>query len=149
MVPDTLGSAVLTPVSSLGSYIIPTDQQESFMCILSSLMRTREDFPDGHTSQDFSRPSMLNLEVLSRQNSEKEDVPYWYEYSINSIKPWARISQSFPLEYRCPRRSTQSQETLFLATSVCLVSSYDMPCNHFGSTYIMCYMPEPLAHTCP
>jgi hypothetical protein len=66
MVPDTLGSAVLTPVSSLGSYTIPTDQQESFMCILSSLMRTREDFPDGHTSQDFSRPSMLNLEVLSR-----------------------------------------------------------------------------------
>jgi hypothetical protein len=26
--------------------------------------------------------------------SEKEDAPYWYGYSINSIKPWARISPS-------------------------------------------------------
>src|SRR5688500_546063 len=36
--------------------------------------------------------STLNLEVLSREASEKEDAPCWYEYSINSIKPWARIS---------------------------------------------------------
>jgi hypothetical protein len=32
------------------------------------------------------------LEVLSRQASEKEDAPYWYDYTINSIKPWARTS---------------------------------------------------------
>jgi hypothetical protein len=43
--------AVLTPDSSLGSYIVPTDQHESFVRTLSSLMRTRENFPVGHSSQ--------------------------------------------------------------------------------------------------
>jgi hypothetical protein len=42
--------AVLTPDSSLGSYIVPTDQHEYFVCILSSLIRTRENFPVGHPS---------------------------------------------------------------------------------------------------
>jgi hypothetical protein len=45
------GPAVLTPDSSLGSYIVSTDQHESFMCTLSSLMRTRENFTVGHPSQ--------------------------------------------------------------------------------------------------
>jgi hypothetical protein len=45
------GPAVLTPGSSLESYIVPTDQHESFVRTLSSLMRTRENFPVGHTSQ--------------------------------------------------------------------------------------------------
>jgi hypothetical protein len=43
--------AVLTPGSSLGSYIVPTDQHKSFMRTLSSLMRTRENLPVGHPSQ--------------------------------------------------------------------------------------------------
>jgi hypothetical protein len=42
---------VLTPDSSLGSYIVPIDQQESFVRTLSSLMRTRENFPVDHPSQ--------------------------------------------------------------------------------------------------
>jgi hypothetical protein len=45
------GLAVLTPGSSLGSYIVPTYQHESFVCTLSSLMRTRENFPISHPSQ--------------------------------------------------------------------------------------------------
>jgi hypothetical protein len=45
------GPAVLTPGSSLGSYIVPTDQHVSFVHTLSSLMRTRENFPVGHPSQ--------------------------------------------------------------------------------------------------
>jgi hypothetical protein len=45
------GPAVLTPDSSLGSYIIATDQHESFVHTLSSLMHTRENFPVGHPSQ--------------------------------------------------------------------------------------------------
>ena len=43
--------AVLTLGSSLGSYIVHTDQHESFVRTLSSLMRTRENFPVGHPSQ--------------------------------------------------------------------------------------------------
>jgi hypothetical protein len=50
---------VLTPGSSLGSYIVPTDQHESFMHTLSSLMRTREKFPVGHPSQ--IAPSQAHL----------------------------------------------------------------------------------------
>jgi hypothetical protein len=45
------GPAVLTPDSSLGSYIVPTGQHKSFVRTLSSLMRTRENFPVGHSSQ--------------------------------------------------------------------------------------------------
>jgi hypothetical protein len=46
-----LGPAILTPGSSLGSYIVPTDQHGSFVHTLSSLMRTRENFSVGHPSQ--------------------------------------------------------------------------------------------------
>jgi hypothetical protein len=45
------GPMVLTPGSSLASYIVPIDQHESFVRTLSSLMRTRENFPVGHPSQ--------------------------------------------------------------------------------------------------
>jgi hypothetical protein len=45
------GPAVLTPDSSLGSYIVPTDQHDSFVRTLSSLMRTQENFSVGHPSQ--------------------------------------------------------------------------------------------------
>ena len=72
--PSTPGPAVLTPGSSLGSYIVPADQQGSFVRTLSSLMRTRENILVGHPSQiatsqersNCSKPSTLNLEVPSR-----------------------------------------------------------------------------------
>jgi hypothetical protein len=53
------GPAVLTPGSSIGSYIVPIDQHESFVHTLSSLMRTRENFPVGHPSQ--IAPSQAHL----------------------------------------------------------------------------------------
>jgi hypothetical protein len=68
---STLGQVVLTPVSPLKSYITPINQHESFVRTLSSLTRTREDFPVGQPSKYFSRPSLPNLEVLSRQTSKK------------------------------------------------------------------------------
>jgi hypothetical protein len=51
--------AVLTLGSSLGSYIVLIDQHESFVRTLSSLMRTRENFPVGHPSQ--IAPSQAHL----------------------------------------------------------------------------------------
>jgi hypothetical protein len=45
------GPVILTHGSSLGSFIVPTDQHESFVHTLSSLMRTRENFSVGHPSQ--------------------------------------------------------------------------------------------------
>jgi hypothetical protein len=53
------GPSILTPGSSLGSYIVPTDQHWSFVHTLSSLMRTREKFSVGHPSQ--IAPSQAHL----------------------------------------------------------------------------------------
>jgi hypothetical protein len=60
------GPTVLTPGSSLGSYIVPTDQHESFVRTLSSLMRTREKLPGRSPIPNYSKPSTPSLEVLSR-----------------------------------------------------------------------------------
>jgi hypothetical protein len=45
------GPAILTPGSSLGSYIVPTDQHKSFVRTLSSHMRIKQNFPADHSSQ--------------------------------------------------------------------------------------------------
>jgi hypothetical protein len=50
---------MLTPSSSLGSYIVPIDQHESFVRTLSSLMCTRENFPVDHPSQIASSQACL------------------------------------------------------------------------------------------
>jgi hypothetical protein len=49
--PSNLGPMVLTPGNSLGSYIVPINQHGSFVHTLSSLIRTRENFPVDHPSQ--------------------------------------------------------------------------------------------------
>jgi hypothetical protein len=91
--PSNLKSAVLTPGNSLGSYIVPTDQHECFVCTLFSLMRTREKFPDGHLSQIATSQAHLTWRFF-RDRLPKKDAPCWYGYFINSIKPWDRISPS-------------------------------------------------------
>jgi hypothetical protein len=53
------GLAVLTPGSSLGSYIVPKDQHVSFVHTLSSLKRTRENFSVSHPSQIAPRQARL------------------------------------------------------------------------------------------
>jgi hypothetical protein len=50
---------VLTPGSSIGSYIVPTHQHEFFVRTLSSLMHTRENFVVGHPSQIASSQALL------------------------------------------------------------------------------------------
>jgi hypothetical protein len=88
------GPAVLTPGSSVGSYIVPTNQHGSFVHTLSSLMRTGENFPVGHPSQIAPSQARLTWRFFRHRLPKKEDAPCWYGYSINSIKPWAMISPS-------------------------------------------------------
>jgi hypothetical protein len=57
--PSTPGTTVLTPGSSLVSYVVHTDQHESFAHTLFSLMHTRENFPVGHPSQIAARQTRL------------------------------------------------------------------------------------------
>jgi hypothetical protein len=57
--PSTPRPVILTPRRSLGLYIVPTDQHESFVRTLSSLMRTRESFPVGYPSQIAPRQAHL------------------------------------------------------------------------------------------
>jgi hypothetical protein len=144
------GSAVLTPGSSLGSYIVPTDQHESFVRTLSSLMRTRENFPVGHPSQIAPSQACLTWRFFRDRLPKKKMhlVDMITLLILLSLRPGypipgARISQSTPLEDRRPRRSIPIQEPPLLAMSVCLVSSYAMPCDHFGSTCAMRHIPEP------
>jgi hypothetical protein len=69
------GPAVLTPVSSLGSYIIPTYKHESFVRTLSSLMRTQENFPVGHPSQIAPSQARLTWRFFRDRLPKKEDTP--------------------------------------------------------------------------
>jgi hypothetical protein len=150
------GPAVLTSGNSLESYIVPTDQHKSFVRTLSSLMRTRENFPVGHPSQIAPSQACLTWRFFRDRlpKNKMHLVDMITLLILLSLGPGhpslgAGISQSIPLEDRRPRRSTPIQEPPLLATSVCLVSSYAMPCDHSRPTCAMHHIPEPLAHTCP
>jgi hypothetical protein len=96
--------------SSLGSYIVPTGQPKSFVRTLSSLMRTRENFPVGHTSQIAPSQARLTWRLF------RDRLPKKKMHLVDMITllivlslgpgypiPRARISQSTPL-----RRLTSS-----------------------------------------
>jgi hypothetical protein len=118
-----------------------------------------KNFPVGHPSQIAPSQARLTWRFFHDRLPKKKMHLVGMDtlLSINSIKPWARISPSEgpgyhkppPLEDRRPRRSTPIQEPPLLATSLCLVSSYAMPCDHFGPTCAMRHILEPLTHTCP
>jgi hypothetical protein len=86
------GPAVPTPGSSL-DHISSPQTNTGILCALSSLMRTRENLPVGHPSQIAPSQARLTWRFF-RDRFPKKDAPCWYEYSINSIKPWARTSPS-------------------------------------------------------
>jgi hypothetical protein len=142
---------VLTPGSSLESYIVPTDQHESFVCTLSSLMRTRENFSDGHPSQIAPSQARLTWRFFRDRLPKKKMHLIGMDtlLIILSLGPGNHhprgqdITIHPPLEDQRPCWSTPIQEPPLLATSVCLVSSYVMPCDHFGPTCAMRHIPEP------
>jgi hypothetical protein len=70
--PSTPRPAVLTPISSLGSYIVPTDQHESLVHTLSSLMRTRENFSVSHPSQITPSQARLTWRFFRDRLPEKK-----------------------------------------------------------------------------
>jgi hypothetical protein len=117
---------------------------------LSSLMRARENFLVGHPSQIAPSQARLTWRFF------RDRLPKKKMHLVGMITllillslgprhpiPGARILQSTPLEDRRPRRPTPIQERPLLATSVCLVSSYAMPYDHFGPTCVMRHIPEP------
>jgi hypothetical protein len=57
---------------SLGSYIVPTYQHESFVRTLSSLMRTRENFSVGHPSQIAPSHARLTWRFFRDRLSKKK-----------------------------------------------------------------------------
>jgi hypothetical protein len=126
-----------------------------FVRTLSSLMRTRENFPDGHPSQIAPSQARLTWRFFRDRLPKKK----MHLIGMNTLLillslgpgypiPGGRISQSTPLEDRHPRRSTPIQERPLLAMYVCLVSSYAMPCDHSGPTSAMRHIPElPNPHT--
>jgi hypothetical protein len=104
------GPAALTPGSSLGSYIVPTDQHKSFVRTLSSLMRTRENFPVGHPSQIAPSQARLTWRFFRDMLPKKKmhlvgmvTLLILLSLGPGHPIPGARISQSTPL-----RRPTSS-----------------------------------------
>jgi hypothetical protein len=55
-----------SPLMGVPEFQKTSDQHESFVCTLSSLVHTRKNFLVGHPSQDCSELSTFNLEVISR-----------------------------------------------------------------------------------
>jgi hypothetical protein len=155
--PSNPSPAVLTPGSSLGSYIVPIDQHESFVRPLSSLMRTQENFSVGNPSQIAPSQAWLTWRFFQDRLLKNkmhlvcmDTLLILLSLGLGYHHPRARISQSTPpLEDRCPRRSTPIQKPPLLAMFMCLVSSYAMPCDHSGPTCAMRHIPEPLTHTRP
>jgi hypothetical protein len=104
------GPAVLTLGSSLGSYIVPTDQHESFVCTLSSLMRTRENFPVGHPSQIAPSQARLTWRFFRNRLPKKKMHLFGMDTLLILLSlgpgnhhPWGQDITIHPL-----RRSTSS-----------------------------------------
>jgi hypothetical protein len=89
------GPTILTPGSSLGSYIVPTDQHGSFVQTLSSLMRTRENFPVGHSSQIATIQARLTWRFFQDRLPKKK----MHLIGIDTLL----ILLSFGPEYHHPR----------------------------------------------
>jgi hypothetical protein len=125
------------------------------MRTLPSLMRTRENFPIGHPSQIAPSQALLTWRFFRDMLPKKMHLVGMITLLIilslgpGNHHPRGQDMTIHPcLEDRRPRRSTSIQKSPLLTTSVCLVSSYVMPCDHSGPTYAMRHIPEPLSpHT--
>jgi hypothetical protein len=62
---------ILTSGCSLESYIVPTNQHESFVRTLYSLMHTRENFPVSHPSQITQSQTHLTWSFFQDRLPEK------------------------------------------------------------------------------
>jgi hypothetical protein len=88
------GPTILTSSSSLGLYIVPIDQHGSFVYTLSSVMRTRENLPVGHSSQIALSQTRLIWRFFRDRLPKNKMHLISNGYTINFIKLWARISPS-------------------------------------------------------
>jgi hypothetical protein len=147
---------VLTPGSSLESYIVHRDQHGSFVHTLSSLMQTRENFPIGHPSQIVPNQARLTWRFFQdRLSKKKMHLVYMSTLLILlNLRPGYHHPRGQDITIHPLRRPMSSSvnpnpETSPLAMSVCLVLSYDMPCDHSRPTCAMHHIPEPLTHTRP
>ena len=122
------GPVVLTPGSLLGSYIVPTDQHESFVRTLSSLMRTRENFPVGHPSQITPSQVRLTWRFFRDRLAKKKmhlvgmiTLLILLSLGPGHPIPGARISQSTPLR-RPTSSSVNPNPGTFPLSHVCVSS---------------------------
>jgi hypothetical protein len=140
---------VLTPSNSLGSYIVPTDQHESFVHTLSSLMRTRENFLVGHPSQIALSQAQLTW-MLFRDRLPKKKMhlvdmsTLLILLSLGQRYHYPRVQDITIHPLRRPMSSLVNPNpgTSLLATSVCLVLSYAMPCDHSVPICTMRHIPK-------
>ena len=102
-----------------------TDQHQSFLRTLSSLMRPRKELPG--RSPIAPGQTRLTLEFLRDGLLEKKLQLVGMSILLILLSPGPGCYILTPLRDQCPRRSIPSQERPLLATSVCLVPVH-VPC---------------------
>jgi hypothetical protein len=89
----TDGTYSCQAVSSLESYIVPTDQHRSFVHTLSSLMRTRENFSVGHPSQIAPSQARLTWKFF-RDSLPKKKI---HLFDMITLLILLRLGSGYPI----------------------------------------------------
>jgi hypothetical protein len=128
---------VLTLGSSLGSYIVPTNQHDSFVRTLFSLIRTRENFLVSHPSQIAPSQACLTWRFF------RDRLPKNKMHLVDMIT--LLIVLSFGLGYHNPWGKEITIHTLRRPTSSLLNPKLGTsPLGHvFVSSVVICHASEP------
>jgi hypothetical protein len=110
--PSTPRTTVLTPGSSLGLIIVPTDQHKSFMRTLSSLMRTQENFPVGHPSQIAPSQARLTWRFFRNRLPKKKMHLVDMHTLLILLSLGPGYHNPSPLEDQCPRRCHRTSQDI-------------------------------------
>jgi hypothetical protein len=150
------GSMVLTPGSSLGSYIVPTDQLRSFCAHFVLTHAHPRKLLDRSPIQIAPSQARLTWRFFRDRLPKKKTHLVGMDtlLILLSIGPGNHHPRGQVITIHPLRRPTSSSVNPnlgtwpLLATFMCLVSSYAMPCDHSGPTCAMHYIPEsPSPHT--
>lgn len=87
----------------LGSMSVPTNQHKTFQCVLSSLTLSG-NFLEAHSSYNYSKPNILNCEVLNDRLPKSNCILLVQVVPINSFKSFLTI-QSLDFSHSSVTRS--------------------------------------------
>jgi hypothetical protein len=136
-----LGPVVLTPGSSLGSYIILIDQHESIVRTLSLLMCTRENFPVDHPFQIAPSQAYLTWRFFRDRLPKKKMLLFGMDIILILLSlgpgyhhPGARISQRSTALTRRARSAERGRKSV---RAWAVADRWDPPVRQSGQAHGM------------